>query len=380
MQSMDSSSRIDALDGLRGVAALCVVLGHTIAVAFPVIGWGPIPVGSLAAAQTAVWNSPLQIFCNGGPWVCVFFLLSGFVLTRAAERSRANLPTLGLRRYLRLTVPSFVACLFGLACLALFPTAGNDMRVATGHTFLAVTDGALDTNLLHFLRTTLLDLYRGRMVKFDPPLWTMQIEFFGSLGIYLLVRLIPARARIAVAVLSIPCCLYVAGQSVFYAAFPLGFLFERAWRAGQLRHMRWIWLLPLAVGVAFGGDWLLGPQTSLRERYGELTVANLIATISAIGLFLAVLLSARLQRLLTSRPGQFLGHNSFAIYLLHFPLLAGPFAAWWVVEATSGKIVGWSIASVFLATLFACATIFTRFVDQPLLAWLHRIVLFPRRT
>ncbi len=121
-------------------------------------------------------------------------------------------------------------------------------------------------------------------------------------------------------------------------------------------------------------------QTRLAARYGDLTVVNLLATISAVGLFLSVLLGAPLRRLLSSRPGQFLGRNSFALYLLHFPLLAGPVAAAWTAEATAGKIVAWAIAVCFLAVLFGCAALFTRTIDTPLLAALHRIVLSPRRT
>ncbi len=148
-------------------------------------------------------------------------------MSRAAEFSRADLATLALRRYARLTVPSLVACLFALVCLSLFPTAANDLGVATGHTFLAVTNGALDTNILRFLRTTLIDLYRGGVVELDPPLWTMRVELFGSLGIYLLVRLVPRSWQALLAVAATLFFLRGGGAALFYAAFPIGFL----WRA-----------------------------------------------------------------------------------------------------------------------------------------------------
>jgi peptidoglycan/LPS O-acetylase OafA/YrhL len=369
------------LDGLRGLAALCVVLGHTIAVAFPILGWGPIPVGSLPGLQAAVWNSPLQIFCNGGPWVGVFFLLSGFVLSRAAEFSRADIVTLALRRYARLTVPSFFACLFALACLSLFPTSGAQIEHATGHTFLAVTNGALDTGALQFLRTTLVELYRGNVVRLDPPLWTMRIELFGSLGTYLLVRMLPRRAQVAAAVLWLLSCLNLGGPTIFYAMFPVGLMFERAWRAGHLRHRGWLWLAPLAVGFALGGHpWFVPMLKPFADRFGDVTVTNFIASLSATCLFLAVLIGAPVQRILTSAAAQFLGRNSFALYLLHFPLLAGPFAAAWAAEAAAGKIVAWSIAGAFFVTVFCCSVLFTRAIDAPLLAALHRVVLFRRRS
>ncbi|MDB5365533.1 MAG: hypothetical protein JWM77_1460 [Rhodospirillales bacterium] len=377
----DQPSRLEALDGLRGLAALCVVLGHTIAVAFPILGWGPIPVGSFPGLQAAVWNSPLQIFCNGGPWVCVFFLLSGFVLSRAAEFSRADLITLSLRRYARLTVPSFFACLFALACLSLFPTSAAQIERATGHTFLAVTNGALDTGLLQFLRTTLVELYRGNVIKLDPPLWTMRVELLGSIGTYLLVRMLPRRVQVAAAALWLLLCLKIGGPTLFYAMFPIGLMFERAWRAGHLRTHSWIWLVPLAIGVALGGHpWFVPMLKPFAERFGEATVTNFVASISATGLFLTVLIGAPVQRILTSAPAQFVGRNSFALYLLHFPLLAGPFAAAWAAEAAAGKIIAWSIAGAFFVTVFAGAALFTRAIDAPLLAALHRVVLFRRRS
>ena len=71
------------LDGLRGCAACVVLFGnHAIAL-----------------------NSPLLGFFNGNAAVCVFFVLSGYVLTDLSRRSELTLPAQAVRRYFRLVGP-----------------------------------------------------------------------------------------------------------------------------------------------------------------------------------------------------------------------------------------------------------------------------------
>jgi len=93
-------SRKFYLDGLRGCAA-CVVLFSHLAIAL---------------------NSPLLGMFNGNAAVCVFFVLSGYVLTDLSQRSDLTFPAQALRRYIRLVGPIFVTSTF--ACRSP-PTLSN---------------------------------------------------------------------------------------------------------------------------------------------------------------------------------------------------------------------------------------------------------------
>src|ERR687894_2607052 len=78
-------ARISELDALRGVAAALVLSQHALAVA------PRVPIPELPGARFATWalfeHSPLRIVHHGRGAVLFFFVLSGYVLTRALLRS-----------------------------------------------------------------------------------------------------------------------------------------------------------------------------------------------------------------------------------------------------------------------------------------------------
>jgi peptidoglycan/LPS O-acetylase OafA/YrhL len=66
---------IDSLDGLRGLAATIVLIGHTnVALAKPI------------EVLDTIRQSPLAILINAYGAVHLFFILSGFVLASSAAR------------------------------------------------------------------------------------------------------------------------------------------------------------------------------------------------------------------------------------------------------------------------------------------------------
>lgn len=97
------SKRIEYLDSIRGLAALFVLLSHTAgAFAWP-------------ATYGAVLRWPfISILFEGKEAVCMFFVLSGYVLSKPYVSSPANtvprkifLPTFYLRRFTRIWLPWF---------------------------------------------------------------------------------------------------------------------------------------------------------------------------------------------------------------------------------------------------------------------------------
>jgi peptidoglycan/LPS O-acetylase OafA/YrhL len=83
------------LDGVRGVAACVVFFGHLL---------------------LALTGAPL-IF-NGNAAVCIFFVLSGYVLSELSQHSGLSFLAQALRRYLRLIVPMLITSTFAWALLA----------------------------------------------------------------------------------------------------------------------------------------------------------------------------------------------------------------------------------------------------------------------
>lgn len=82
------SERFIALEGLRGLAAVGVLLSHALFAVEPGIFKTMYPLAQAAWPEIG-WPAqlltlpPLSMLINGSFAVCVFFVLSGFVLTKS---------------------------------------------------------------------------------------------------------------------------------------------------------------------------------------------------------------------------------------------------------------------------------------------------------
>lgn len=102
-----ASQRLQALDALRGVAILMVMFDHLFAIAGERMAGGPFA----PTAWVREWISgPLGIIQDFG-WlgVCLFFLISGFVITRAGEHE--SMRVFVVRRFFRIFPPLAAAIL-----------------------------------------------------------------------------------------------------------------------------------------------------------------------------------------------------------------------------------------------------------------------------
>ena len=114
IQNFYSKNREEQLDGLRGIAALIVMNSHFICAFFPYLNSKFFPEifgqsNSNSYLIKFLQSPPVSIFFNGHAAVCVFFVLSGYVL--AIPFHQKNLEKLYLRilsRYLRLNIPSYL--------------------------------------------------------------------------------------------------------------------------------------------------------------------------------------------------------------------------------------------------------------------------------
>ena len=110
-----STPRVRSLDGLRGFAAVGVLLYHLSLVARPELS---------RATWEWLTQTPLKVLFAGTESVLVFFVLSGLVVTLPALRKgfswRRYYPT----RILRLYLPTFGAVLLAAALILLVPRVG----------------------------------------------------------------------------------------------------------------------------------------------------------------------------------------------------------------------------------------------------------------
>ncbi len=375
--------RLGYLEGLRGIAALQVVLLHFVTAFRP--SW-PDRAGILG------------FVFDGHSAVYIFFLISGAVLSRAFAREGAGVARRIAQRVVRIGIPVAAACVFAALLLAAMPAAHGIAARLGGSPWFAM-DSSGPATLAQVLRetaeeamvtgyadTTLLPARLVAWLGLDPladsldaPFWSLHMEMAGMLLVLALVRLRAAPRWHAAAILL--CALGFGGQAVFL--FVLGHLAAR--RLGTKRSEAGLALLALGIAMCAAKDWrwvdgiraalahlMLLPMPGLYQFQSQC---------GAVLVFAGIALSPLALRALSIRPARWLGRLSFGLYLVHFPILFTVVATAW--SAMAGRLPGGLALALAFALLLAlsllAAAAFARFVDRPAIALGRRIARPARR-
>lgn len=170
------------LDGLRGLASLAVVMAHFGGIFFPAAVFG----GSFqahSAVEPWYWRSPFYLMSHGELAVCIFFVLSGYVLTfrdvAQTEGFRARALLSMLKRPVRLG--GMVVCMLFLSYVLQLLGAYRlaEAGALTGAEKYVAGTLEFGTWLRGFLQEALLSPF-ATGYKYDPPLWTIRDELWGS--------------------------------------------------------------------------------------------------------------------------------------------------------------------------------------------------------
>ncbi|MDO8360041.1 MAG: acyltransferase [Devosia sp.] len=295
------ATRVGALDGLRGWAALSVVVYHcfwqTFGVLFP-------EIHSLIPALVG----------NGLMAVAVFLTLSGYVLTTRRWRRNDNPPLLlsAVRRYIRLTIPIVAAVLLVWVLMALQLTPTKRAFEITGVHSWYDTFARFEPDLLAALSFATMRVY-GAALNYGPFLWTMVVELWGSLIVFAISQSGRAlREPYTPLLLVTVLCLAMFPLA---ACFPIGALIALLERDGVLfraepsqRESRIATAALLAILVA----------GALVQMY----LPGLVApSLLGVGIFLAVKRSLPAQHFLELPVSALLGRLSFPLYLVQYAVI-----------------------------------------------------------
>ncbi|WP_455834973.1 acyltransferase family protein [Pseudarthrobacter siccitolerans] len=348
LRGHQARTRYEALDGLRGLAALVVVVHHCLLVSPELVtasyagGFGP--------TDSWVWwmtFTPLHLLWAGKEAVYVFFILSGFVLTLPFfGEGRPTWTGYYLRRVLRIYPPVWASLLFAAGTVLLFP------RVADSQFSSWVNLHSEPSNILNDAV-----LLRGTG-SLNSPLWSLQWEMAFSLLLPLYLVLVTQLRRIwflglpGIVLLAAALELTYMTEATYLLVFAVGALMAASCEALQkwgsrLRPLGWASVLG-ASAVLLCFRWII-PQArvpiTMAVIGGALLIFVFIAWRPAVGLG-----SKQLVR--------WLGSRSFSLYLIHEPIVVSVAI---VLNTTQPLTVG--LVATPLSLL--AAEVFFRLVEQP---------------
>lgn len=357
-------SRLSELDSLRGIAAFLVLLQHA-----RVMGLDPRPFDNPLVEQGAhmlMHFSPLRVLEFGRAAVLFFFVLSGYVLTRALLRNGSpGLLAFAAQRSIRLMVPVAASVLLSAALYALLA----DPVLLSG----PLRDRTLDIwevapGVQDILRESALLLTLSDPVKLNPILWSLVHEWRLTL---LLPLVLLFRWRIWW-LLALGC--------VGMALGALGSGSENRVMLGDHFHSTVVasvyFSLAIASGAAFALAGPLPPLTRGKRLAAGVASLALFGLASDVAVYAAsVLLIAvaqqpgGLQRFLRRAPLVWLGRVSYSLYLVHVPVLVAS------MVLLHGVLPLWTGLVVGMAAALLAAEAMRRLVEVPsrdLARWAER--------
>ncbi len=313
---MPPPTRLSSLDGLRGVAAVVVMIYHMSLVARPFLDTG-------SDGDTWWWltQTPLKLFTAGTEAVLVFFVLSGLVVTLPALREGFRTSGYLASRLVRLYLPVWGSLLLAAALIALVPRRAN-----------AVSDGSWTdrANADAVAWPQLLSEASLWRISYDlnNVLWSLRWELVFSLALPLFAVLALTVRRYWLPAAALATVIMIAGRLLeqdaltYLPAFFLGSLMAvrlddlLAWSRRQ-RTRTWV-LLATSSSALLIASWLTRPlQTS-----SGADVLWALAALGAAGLVVVALGWQPVARALSKPVPQQLGRVSFSLYLVQAPVIA----------------------------------------------------------
>jgi peptidoglycan/LPS O-acetylase OafA/YrhL len=371
------------LDGLRGVAAFVVLLDHFAFIFFPFAITG---TGVMRWGTDWVHNTPLYLLVDGDFAVSIFFVLSAIVLSAkffATGRDSVVVAT-AVKRYFRLALPVVGSVLVACGLVALGLMHNQPAAAITGSGWWAGF-WTFPANVARAAYEGAVGVFVSNSYTYNPPLWTIQMEFMGSFLVFLVLLLFgKLRNRWVLYVV-----LAAAFSKTYYLAFVLGvmicdYYFNQP--QGSLRKLleRGYWLPVLVLALVLG-SYPVGAVDGTLFAHWHLPGYSLVMLChiaGAAGLIAAIMSAPPLQRWLVVRPVQFLGRISFSLYLLHF-LVLGAYSSYLLSVLPAELPYWWRAVVVLVPTVIltvAVSYIYTRWVDEPAIrfsGWLYRRMFGP---
>lgn len=372
---MNKNNHIQWLDGIRGVACLGVAVHHFLLGFFPATYRGDIYPTKLKNIDTFLSDSVLGVIFNGNFYVCLFCCISGLVLSYTVMQMerKENIAKTFFKRYLRLAFPVLILSFIvsGMMHLHMF-TNGN----FSAYSEAPLLDGYYNTVLpwREVPYVALVGIWLEGNTTISPVFWMLQSLFEGSVFVIILgiiswgmnrKLVIPVYLLIALAFLNDFSLCFIFGAILAYIMqnFEISGSFKPAIPLGGAC---------IVLGLFLGGyPTEMYPTNYYQVLAGRLPyfihASRFYHMIGAALLIFGIMLCANVQRLLSARILLSLGKISYAVYLVHMPIICSfstSFFKWLYVRNSNYAVVAGITFLLTIILILCCAAIFYYIVEK----------------
>lgn len=341
-----NNRRLVGLDGIRGLAAICVAVHHTEGF----VGFDAAPAAYLA--------------------VDLFFCLSGFVIGHAYERkliqeSSLSANDFAIKRLIRLYPLYLLGLLLGVLAYAGMSLSRNQQMDP------ALFATSLIASMFFLPAIGGTSLKAPNLFPFNGPSWSLFLEIVINLAYGYTARLL---SNGVLAVILLASWVWLAAQTLAHGSADLipldGALlsgFPRvlfSFSLGILMYRYRQRLSPSGIGKAAAVTTIVIATALLvfQAPAALVGIKDLIVITALFPLAVLALYTANFDGVLR-QPLLIAGEASYALYAIHVPLLGLLLGAW--KAAGLGQPPAWAIFAIVLPLIVVLAIVVTRLYDEP---------------
>lgn len=171
--------------------------------------------------------TPLYLLINGGYVVYIFWMLSAFLLCYLflGNRNNKKMAERAIKRYVGLLLLIFVTYFIAYIFIKWHLFYNVQASYVSGSEWFAGFY-SWDPTIKQLLQSLFLDTFLTANVPFNPVLWTMKVEFLGTLIEIFILILFDGKKCQAV-IIAITCIFIMYAFPLQYLCFPLGIILAK---------------------------------------------------------------------------------------------------------------------------------------------------------
>ena len=376
MNQIQPKPHYELLDGLRGVAAILVLIYHIFE--------------GFAFAQTTngEGNGIITTLNHGHIAVDFFFILSGFVISYAYDDRWENI-TLGnffKRRLIRLHPMLIMSAIIG--AIAFFAVGCQKWDGTTTPTTWVMIALLFTMFMIPAVPGVPYEVRgNGEMFPLNGPGWSLFFEYIGNILYALFIRRLSTKTlAILTTLLGIIHAWFFIGDISGYDMigvgwtidkvnfwgglvrmlfpFSMGMLIARTFRPRKIRGAFWICSLILIILFAVPYITPKG-NISFNSLYEYICIAIIFPFVVWLGA------CGKSNDKTTSKTNKLLGDISYPLYIVHYPIMY-IFYKWLIEKRVYTFSETWMVSSIVVISSILLAFILLKFYDEPVRKYLSK--------